>query len=168
MVSIPTELESLFSGRISETSSEYVIEVPKSEVESGVLQTGEDYRVGLFSRIASSQSSGDNQSSSASESVVSDSQDPGAIQHRAHNSRQTKPDTSQKNRSYSSTVTPPVSEGELIEVEIESIGNEGDGIAKVDDGYVIFVPKTSEGDTVLIRIKTVKENVAFATAVKNL
>ena len=59
-------------------------------------------------------------------------------------------------------VTPPVDPDEIIDVTIESIGDEGDGIAKVERGYVIIVPDGQPGDTLTVRINEVKENVAFA------
>lgn len=57
---------------------------------------------------------------------------------------------------------PPVETDEIIEVTIESLGDEGDGIAKVERGYVIIVPGGHPGDTLTVRINEVKENVAFA------
>lgn len=57
---------------------------------------------------------------------------------------------------------PPVSPGEQRTVEIETIGDQGDGIARVERGYVIIVPDGEEGDWVEIEIEDVRENVAFA------
>ncbi|WP_254538685.1 TRAM domain-containing protein [Halomarina litorea] len=58
---------------------------------------------------------------------------------------------------------PPVTEGELREVTIETTGDQGDGIAYVERGYVVIVPEAKPGDTVTIEIETVQPNVAFAT-----
>ena len=55
----------------------------------------------------------------------------------------------------------PVKVGEEVEVTIEAVGAKGDGIAK-KEGFVIFVPNTSTGDNVKIRITKVLSNVAFA------
>lgn len=55
----------------------------------------------------------------------------------------------------------PVKVGEEVDVTIEAVGAKGDGIAK-KEGFVIFVPKTSTGDNVRIRITKVLSNVAFA------
>ena len=55
----------------------------------------------------------------------------------------------------------PVKVGEEVDVTIEAVGAKGDGIAK-KEGFVIFVPNTSTGDTVKIRITKVLSNVAFA------
>lgn len=57
---------------------------------------------------------------------------------------------------------PPVTEGEVRDLEIESIGDKGDGIARVERGFVVFVPGTDEGDRVTAKIVDVSENVAFA------
>ncbi|MFC7073557.1 TRAM domain-containing protein [Halovenus rubra] len=63
---------------------------------------------------------------------------------------------------------PPVDEGERREVTIESVGDQGDGIAKVERGYVVIVPGARPGDQPTIEIEQVKENVAFATVVDDL
>jgi predicted RNA-binding protein with TRAM domain len=57
---------------------------------------------------------------------------------------------------------PPVSEGEVHEVEIEDVGDQGDGLARVGPGYVVFVPGASVGDRPTVRITSARENVAFA------
>ncbi len=58
-------------------------------------------------------------------------------------------------------VTAPVAEGDELEVEIEDIGSQGDGIAKVE-GYTLFVPNTEQGQTVPIRVTDVKVRFGFA------
>jgi predicted RNA-binding protein with TRAM domain len=58
-----------------------------------------------------------------------------------------------------------VREGETIQVEIESLGEQGDGLAKVGPGYVVFVPDTEVGQQPLVRITAARENVAFAEVV---
>jgi len=55
---------------------------------------------------------------------------------------------------------PPVSQGEELDVLIESVGEKGDGIAK-KRGFVIFVPKAEKGQELHIRITKVLKNVAF-------
>ncbi len=59
----------------------------------------------------------------------------------------------------------PVSEGEQYEVTIEDTGRKGDGIAKID-GLVVFVPDTSVGDTVSVKINKVGRSAAFAEKVE--
>ena len=71
--------------------------------------------------------------------------------------------TRPSNRSASSA--PPVSKGEEVEVEIEDDGEQGDGIARVGPGYVIFVPDTELGDRVTIRVTKVRDNFGFGEVV---
>lgn len=61
---------------------------------------------------------------------------------------------------------PPVEEGEVVDVEIEDIGDQGDGIARVGPGYVVIVPETERGERVAVRITEVRENMAFAEVVE--
>ena len=61
---------------------------------------------------------------------------------------------------------PPVEPGELRYVEIEDIGKQGDGIARVERGYVIIVPDTEVGDRVKIEVTEVKSNVAVGEVIE--
>ena len=45
---------------------------------------------------------------------------------------------------------------------IESLGDQGDGIAKIDCGYVVIVPGTRPDDEVTVEIEQARENLAFA------
>ncbi|MFC6766715.1 23S rRNA (uridine(2552)-2'-O)-methyltransferase [Natrinema soli] len=58
-------------------------------------------------------------------------------------------------------LTATVRPGDELEVEIDAVGNEGDGMASVD-GYRLFVPDTEEGETVTVRVEDVKPNFGFA------
>jgi predicted RNA-binding protein with TRAM domain len=64
--------------------------------------------------------------------------------------------------------TPPVEEGEQRTVEIEDIGEQGDGIARVERGFVVIVPDTEDGERVTVEITDVRENVAFAEVVERV
>ncbi|MFC7020088.1 MULTISPECIES: TRAM domain-containing protein [Haloarcula] len=55
---------------------------------------------------------------------------------------------------------PPVEPGETRYVEIEDIGKQGDGIARVERGYVIIVPGADIGERVKIEVTEVKSNFA--------
>ena len=55
---------------------------------------------------------------------------------------------------------PPVEEGEVRYVEIEDLGKQGDGIARVERGYVIIVPGAEVGERVKIEVAEVKSNFA--------
>lgn len=61
---------------------------------------------------------------------------------------------------------PPVEEGETRTVEIENIGDQGDGIARVERGFVVIVPDTEQGERVTIEITDVRKNVAFAEVIE--
>ncbi len=67
-----------------------------------------------------------------------------------------------------SSDSPPVEEGVERVVEIESLGDQGDGIAKIDNGYVVIVEDVEVGDRVRVKIENAQENVAFADAVELL
>jgi len=58
----------------------------------------------------------------------------------------------------------PVEVGDEIEVNIESTGAKGDGIAKVNN-FVIIVPGAKEGDRVKVKITRVLKKMAFAEVV---
>lgn len=63
---------------------------------------------------------------------------------------------------------PPVHEGETRVVEIEDLGDQGDGIARVERGYVVIVPETDQRERVRVEITDVRKNVAFAKVVERL
>ena len=52
----------------------------------------------------------------------------------------------------SHTEQPPVSEGETLQVEIEGLGEQGDGLARGGPGYVVFVSDTEVGQQPLVGI----------------
>ena len=58
-------------------------------------------------------------------------------------------------------LTAPVRTGDELEVTIEDVGSEGDGIAKVE-GFTLFVPGTETGDEVQVTIVDVKPRFGFA------
>lgn len=63
------------------------------------------------------------------------------------------------------TSAPPVEEGEQLDVEIEAIGEQGDGIARVGPGYVLFVPGADVGDRVTIEVTETRDSFGFAEVV---
>lgn len=75
-------------------------------------------------------------------------------------------DATEQDSAGSERPEPPVDVGDTQEVEIESLGDKGDGIARVDRGYVLIVPDTEVGDHVTVRIDETKENVAFTEVVE--
>ena len=61
----------------------------------------------------------------------------------------------------------PVKVGETYEVEINAVGEKGDGIARVK-GFVLFVPNVKKGDFVKIRVTKVLPKVGFAEVAEKL
>ena len=59
----------------------------------------------------------------------------------------------------------PVEEGEVYDVTIKDIARQGDGIARIE-GFVVFVPNTSVGDEVQIKVERVLPKFAFASVVE--
>ncbi|MFC7058429.1 TRAM domain-containing protein [Halovenus salina] len=137
MVEIPDSLRSLFTATVEEREGNYVIEVPKSEIENEAARPGATYRVAVLPHAVES------------DGVETD------------DTTETTPDREP------GPPEPPVDEGERREVTIESVGDQGDGIAKVERGYVVIVPGARPGDEPTIEIDQVKENVAFATVVED-
>lgn len=122
---ISDKLLCLFSAEVRVEDDEYVVEIPRREIETGSIEAGETYRVALISR---------DESSAETESVA-ESESP-------------------------SEPKPPVESGEIRYVEIEDIGKQGDGIARVERGYVIIVPDAEIGERVKVEITEVKSNFA--------
>lgn len=137
MVEISDSLCSLFTAKIEEQDGTFVIEIPSSEIKHRALTVDETYRVALLD------------SSSKAESTS-----PQGPRHPA----------SQGSTSHDSS-GPPVDEGEVRDVTIETVGDQGDGIAKVERGYVVIVPGAQPGDEPTVEIEQVQENVAFASIV---
>jgi Predicted RNA-binding protein, contains TRAM domain len=61
---------------------------------------------------------------------------------------------------------PPVEPGEMRYVEIEDLGKQGDGIARVERGYVIIIPGSEVGERVKVEITEVKSNFAVGEIVE--
>ncbi|WP_267643962.1 TRAM domain-containing protein [Haloarchaeobius amylolyticus] len=133
MTEIPDSLQALFSARIQSCDDSYVLEIPSNEIDAGSLDPGETYRVALLES--------DTPSTTTTEATQTDTSPASA---------------------RDEPTRPPVDEGEVRDLTIETIGQKGDGIAKVERGYVIIVPNTKPGDEPRVRIKKVRENVAFA------
>ncbi|ELY51586.1 MULTISPECIES: TRAM domain-containing protein [Natronococcus] len=62
---------------------------------------------------------------------------------------------------------PPVDVDETRYVEIEDIGKQGDGIARVERGYVIIVPGAEVGERVKVEITEVKSNFAVGEIIED-
>jgi predicted RNA-binding protein with TRAM domain len=135
---IPDQLRCLFSATVEKRDESYLIEVPAQELRLENLQQGETYRVAMFP----------SPSNEAAESEATET-----------TSRQGRQSDPQK---------PPVEEGETRRVEIDNIGDQGDGITRVERGFVVIVPDTEQGERVVIEITDVRKNVAFADVVERV
>jgi predicted RNA-binding protein with TRAM domain len=137
MVEIPDSLRCVFSTTVRERDGTYVVDIPSEEIDREAVTPGETYRIAIFEAPATT------------EHEEQDSQHPDHAQ-RPH---QTHPPE------------PPVEEGEIRDVTIETVGDQGDGIAKVDRGYVVIVPGTQPSEQPTVKIEQVQQNVAFAGVV---
>lgn len=70
-----------------------------------------------------------------------------------------------KRKSIAAVQKDLIEEGETYELRVESVGNKGDGIAKVDK-YLIFIPSTVKGEIVKAKIKKISGTLAFAEVVE--
>jgi predicted RNA-binding protein with TRAM domain len=142
---ISDNLACLYSGQVEERGGRYVIEVPETEVTAGDVAPGDVYRIAL---LATGEAEDDEGASAQSQS------------------RSGSQDQSTSRNGTRADQGPPVDEGERRTVDIEDIGEKGDGIARVERGYVVIVPDTEQGERVTIEITDVKENLGFAQVVE--
>jgi predicted RNA-binding protein with TRAM domain len=83
------------------------------------------------------------------------------------NETETPRDSSETEHPAESESGPPVDEGDIKKVEIVGLGDQGDGVGKVDGGYVVIVPETEPGDTVTVEIQNVRQNFAIAEVIQD-
>jgi Predicted RNA-binding protein, contains TRAM domain len=138
---IPEQLACLYTAELTETEEGYTLSVPAREIEQGSIDPEETFRVAVLA-----DSDGTTETAETAGTTA----------------------THQSDEPTPSQPEPPVSEGETRVVEIEDVGDQGDGITRVERGYVVIVPETDEGETVEIRIETVQPNVAFGTVIDRL
>ena len=136
---ISDKLLCLFSADVTIEDDSYVVEVPRREIETGSVEPGETYRVALISDDSDSSQQSESKSQSQSQS---------------------------KSGGAPSEPQPPVEEGEVRYVEVEDIGKQGDGIARVERGYVIIVPGAEIGERVKIEVTEVKSNFAVGEIIE--
>ncbi|MFC7141535.1 TRAM domain-containing protein [Halosimplex aquaticum] len=160
---ISDQLRCLFSAQVEERDGSYVVEVPKREVRRGGIESDETYRVALVPSPATNereQRQTNGTRSSGSDSSQSSNGDRASGSGDADESTNGSRDRGRQR--------PPVEEGESRRVEIEDIGEQGDGITRVERGFVVIVPDTEQGERVEVEITDVRENVAFAEVVERL
>ncbi|WP_313693406.1 TRAM domain-containing protein [Halorarum halobium] len=146
------ELKCVFSAELDEAGDTYTVEVPKRELENGVLRPGEVVRVAILST--------EQQSTAASERGSDGAQSNGGPGAESDEGRADGAAAGGRDGA-SGGLEPPVEEGDERTVDIEGIGEQGDGIARVERGFVVIVPDTEEGERVTIEITNVRTNVAF-------
>lgn len=132
------DLLTVFTAEIESGNRGAVVSVPDRELAIGDLERGGRYRVAILPPAAGAD---DSEGGAESRSA------------RAENRPQR-------------GAGPPVDEGEELDVEIEDVGDQGDGIARIGPGYIVFVPSTEVGDRVTIAITEARENFAFAEVVE--
>lgn len=59
----------------------------------------------------------------------------------------------------------PVQEGDVLEVEVEEEGDQGDGLVRID-GFVVFVEGASRGYSGDVEITNVGPDFGFAEAIE--
>lgn len=151
----------LFTGRVEERDGEYVVTVPQQEVELGALEPGDTYRVGMYPGVSPSTETAETRRPTTADGETNGSPDTPLT--RGGGSAGTDGRSAAAGRTPDQ---PPVSEGETLELQIEDVGDQGDGLARVGPGYVVFVPDTEIGQQPLVRITAVRENFAFAEVVE--
>ncbi|TSD08873.1 deoxyribonuclease [Haloglomus irregulare] len=156
----------LFSGRVEERDGEYVVTIPQQEVDLGALESEETYRVGVYPGVSTPSGAADRPDSTIADDDSGDARF-ARRKEASHPTRDSTTSTSSSTASPSASTDstpdqPPVTEGEKRRLQIEDVGDQGDGLARVGPGYVVFVPDTEIGQQPLVRITTVRENVAFA------
>ena len=132
------DLLCLFTGEIQERGDRAVIRIPDHEIDTGMIDPDGTYRIAVLDH--------------AGAPVEPQPSEP---PQQANGSKQ-EPQRSE----------PPVAEGDTVAVEIEGIGDQGDGIARVERGFVVIVPDTDRGERVTVDIVDVKPTVAFAEVVE--
>ncbi|NLV06346.1 TRAM domain-containing protein [Haloarcula rubripromontorii] len=162
-----SDLHCLFTGLVEEQDDSYVIEIPKQEVELGTLDTETLYRIALFQSAAEAPTpqsqSGSRTRPDPEPSSNSKSEQQSRSKPRS-DSRSGEPGPEPEFEPSS----PPVAEGETRVVEIDNIGDKGDGVARIDGGYVVIVSDADVGERLRVKMNQVRENVAFAEIVERL
>ena len=141
MAEISDSLRLLFETSVEDEGDRYTVAIPSEIVENGSIEVDESYRVALLAAEAADRTTTPTPEEEERTPVSAPEPDPSHSQ------------------------GPPVEEGEVRTVSIDTLGDQGDGIAKVERGFIVIVPGTKPGDRVEVEITDVKETVAFAETV---
>lgn len=149
MAKISDSLRLLFETSIEEDGDRYVVEIPDALVDGESVSVDEQYRIAL---LAAEQADADTDADVESAATPTTS----AAQSRTQTQSQSSGTDTRQHQE------PPVEEGEVREVTIDTLGNQGDGIAKVERGFVVIVSDAEPGEQLDVEITDVKDTVAFA------
>ncbi len=141
---LPDQLRCLFTTTIETDDDTTVIEIPERELEHQNLQPGGTYQIAILGPSTSTGSEEPTNEGSSPDEPASDTE------------------------TEYGTPDPPVEVGDTRRVEIEDIGDQGDGITRIERGFVVIVPDTEKGERVAIEITDVAETVAFAEVVERI
>ncbi|SFR50738.1 MULTISPECIES: TRAM domain-containing protein [Halorubrum] len=159
MVEITDSLACLYTGRVESRGDDYVVTVPASEIEHGSVSVGETYRIAVLDRAGPDDGSTATVDGDGASVPDTDGGSGGA---RSDDGQR----PSSRGAAGAVQPDPPVSEGEVRDVTIETLGDKGDGIAKIERGYVVIVPDAEPGEEPTVEITSVRENVSFANVVE--
>lgn len=149
------DLLTVFSGEVVARDGSYVIELPEREIEQGALAAGETYRVALTPHVGSARASEPEPEPAESEPSSKPERD----------TNETEDEADERPPRRDGEDEPPVEAGDEFVVEIESLGDQGDGVARVEKGYVLIVPDTEVHERVTVSVTDVTPNVGFAEVV---
>ena len=155
MVEMSDSLRLLFETSLEDDGDRYVVPIPDELVENGSVSVDESYRIALLTTADAA-----DRSNGAVESAR-DSTGTGNGSAETELSGTTSPTSDRQMQG------PPVEEGEVRSVTIDTLGDQGDGIAKVERGFIVIVSGTQPGDQVDVEITDVKDTVAFAEPVSD-
>ncbi len=77
-------------------------------------------------------------------------------------SRQGKGSRGHRRSQSSRSQRPPSSRLQDLTLDIQRLANDGSGIARADDGRIVFIPGTAPGDRVLVRVVEARRNLLRA------
>ena len=144
---VPDDLLCLYTAEVEEQDGSYIIEVPAREMSNGQIQPDGTVRAALL------------KAESAKSEVRSEKQE-------QRDADATKPSVDQEQSRAGPE--PPVKKGEERTVDIENLGDQGDGITWVERGFVVIVPDTEPNERVRIEITDVTETVAFGEVIERM
>lgn len=140
MVSIPDRLHALITSQLTETEGRLQIEIPTELVEQATVNPEEVYQIAILP--TETEDAADDNWNTTSQATTS-----------ASSSTEERPE-------------PPVAEDEIRTVTIDTLGDQGDGITRVERGFVVIVANAKPDEEVTIKIETVQSNVAFASIIE--